>query len=284
MRANIRRRRAPHVPEASDSRRKDRRRTHADGGARRQHRVLRAGGVGGRAAWPAQARNATLDRQRTVLEVAGLYEPDTNVEQAFGQQVEVRVVDLATGDLCGRRSPAPTIRSRVATRSRSASGRFPRSWTARKIGRRPRYMTVYLVREAATLQRVVLPIYGHGLWGMIYGYLALEGDAEYRRRRQVLSAQRDPGTRRAHRRSAMAGAVARQAGSTTSTAPRRCASSKARCRAAGAARAALAAAHRDRRHQRRDADRPRRDRHPAILARTERFPALNLQRVWKGRG
>lgn len=36
--------------------------------------------------------------------------------------------------------------------------------------------TVYLVMDGDTIERVVLPIEGTGLWGMMYGFLAVEGD------------------------------------------------------------------------------------------------------------
>lgn len=36
--------------------------------------------------------------------------------------------------------------------------------------------TVYLVMDGDEIERVVLPIEGSGLWGMMYGFLAVEGD------------------------------------------------------------------------------------------------------------
>jgi Na+-transporting NADH:ubiquinone oxidoreductase subunit C len=36
--------------------------------------------------------------------------------------------------------------------------------------------TVYLVMDGDKIERVVLPIEGTGLWGMMYGFLAVEGD------------------------------------------------------------------------------------------------------------
>ncbi|MEO0974037.1 MAG: NADH:ubiquinone reductase (Na(+)-transporting) subunit C, partial [Pseudomonadota bacterium] len=43
------------------------------------------------------------------------------------------------------------------------------------IGRQSRYVTVYLLREAdGTLDKVILPIHGYGLWSTLYGFIALE--------------------------------------------------------------------------------------------------------------
>jgi Na+-transporting NADH:ubiquinone oxidoreductase subunit C len=46
-----------------------------------------------------------------------------------------------------------------------------------KIRRRVRYATVYIIEDPqGEYETVVLPVSGYGLWGIIYGYLAIEGD------------------------------------------------------------------------------------------------------------
>jgi Na+-transporting NADH:ubiquinone oxidoreductase subunit C len=35
---------------------------------------------------------------------------------------------------------------------------------------------VYLVRDGDELRRIILPVYGQGMWSTIYGFLALESD------------------------------------------------------------------------------------------------------------
>jgi len=45
------------------------------------------------------------------------------------------------------------------------------------IGRRENHSLVYLKRDAAgQVEKVVMPVRGYGLWGTLFGYLALEGD------------------------------------------------------------------------------------------------------------
>ena len=45
---------------------------------------------------------------------------------------------------------------------------------------RPKVMKVFFVRKPGNdmIQQVVLPIYGKGLWGSLYGYLALKSDLQ----------------------------------------------------------------------------------------------------------
>jgi Na+-transporting NADH:ubiquinone oxidoreductase subunit C len=43
------------------------------------------------------------------------------------------------------------------------------------IGRQSKYVTVYLLRnDDGSLDKVILPIHGYGLWSTLYGFIALE--------------------------------------------------------------------------------------------------------------
>ena len=47
------------------------------------------------------------------------------------------------------------------------------------LGRRENVSLVYLLaNEAGQTEKVVIPVRGYGLWGTLYGYLALSGDAK----------------------------------------------------------------------------------------------------------
>ena len=45
------------------------------------------------------------------------------------------------------------------------------------IGRRSNYLTVYLLKNNdGTIDKLILPIHGYGLWSTLYGFVALEED------------------------------------------------------------------------------------------------------------
>jgi len=46
-----------------------------------------------------------------------------------------------------------------------------------QIGGRSKYANVYLVKQGDAVQKIILPIKGYGLWSTLYGFIALEGDA-----------------------------------------------------------------------------------------------------------
>lgn len=114
---------------------------------------------------PLQEANRALDRQRNILLAAGLYTPERNVADLFGQ-VETRWVDLSRG-----RFVDPPDRD-----AREEQISIPRARDFAGIKTRPRYIEVYVVREDGTLHSIILPIWGLGLYSTLHGYIALAGD------------------------------------------------------------------------------------------------------------
>jgi Na+-transporting NADH:ubiquinone oxidoreductase subunit C len=125
---------------------------------------------------PVQDRNALLQRQRDILEVAGLYDPGANVESQFGR-IEPHVVDLATGDFV---EGVDAVRFDIARHARDPkeSVAVPPDADIAKIRRRPDQMPVFLVRDEGGLETVILPVHGYGLWSTMYAYVALDGRGE----------------------------------------------------------------------------------------------------------
>lgn len=123
---------------------------------------------------PLQERNEELALKREILKVAGLYRPDEKVAALF-EQVEVRVVDLATGEYAPGIDPE-TFDQREAARDPALGAAIAPEHDVANIKRRARFAPVYLVRTNGRLDLVVLPVHGYGLWSTMYGLLALDGD------------------------------------------------------------------------------------------------------------
>src|SRR5690606_10705567 len=63
--------------------------------------------------------------------------------------------------------------------STNSSMTLPAELDIAKIKRRVRYSTVYTISDNnGGYETLVLPVTGYGLWGIMYGYLAIEGDGE----------------------------------------------------------------------------------------------------------
>ena len=120
-----------------------------------------------------QQENQLRDKQKNILQVAGLYSEGINIEETF-TSVEPRIVDIESGLFTDEFDPkifndlkaASDPLLSVALEDDPAS-----------IGRRSNYATIYLLKNKdGTIDKLILPIYGYGLWSTLYGFVALEED------------------------------------------------------------------------------------------------------------
>jgi Na+-transporting NADH:ubiquinone oxidoreductase subunit C len=128
---------------------------------------------------PRQEMNARIDRLEKVLAVAGFMQPGealtaAQVEARFAEAIVPRAIDLATGTVVDTIDVA-TYDQRKAMKDPALS--VPAPENAARVVSLPRVALVYEVRRGDSLQALVLPIQGYGLWSTMYGYIALERDA-----------------------------------------------------------------------------------------------------------
>jgi len=127
---------------------------------------------------PLQKENAALDKQKRVLEAVGLLEPGESITPeevaARFEPVQPVIIDLATGE---PQSDADTAAFDQQRRARDPPPRTEAPENGAKVRRLPDQALLYEVREeSGELDMVVLPIEGLGLWGTLYGFLALDAD------------------------------------------------------------------------------------------------------------
>ena len=126
-----------------------------------------------------QEANKRLDVQKKVLTVAGLMDADAGlsaeeVDALYTASIQPRAIDLRTGAAAPEIEIA-TFDQRAASKAAETSFEAPEN--ASKILRLPNNAVVYDIVEDGELKGLILPIEGYGLWGFLYGYLALEPDA-----------------------------------------------------------------------------------------------------------
>lgn len=128
---------------------------------------------------PLQVKNAALDMQRNVLDAAGLLEPTTDVVAVFNDRVDTRLVNLNTLEFVEEvDGKNPTDYDPIAAAKKAGFGtKLEKSNDVAGIGSRENVTKVYFINNAQDeLETVVLFIRGYGLWGTMFGLLALEPD------------------------------------------------------------------------------------------------------------
>ncbi|MDD5034041.1 MAG: Na(+)-translocating NADH-quinone reductase subunit C [Methylococcaceae bacterium] len=125
---------------------------------------------------PLQVSNKAADEKRNILEVVGMLEENTNVEEAF-KKFETKLVDLESGDYTEFMN-AESFDQRKASKDPGLSVEIPSDKDIAKIGRKSKLAKVYLVKEEGKVKAVILPVSGYGLWSTMHGFMALEGDGQ----------------------------------------------------------------------------------------------------------
>ena len=126
-----------------------------------------------------QDHNKLIDQQKKVLAVVGLLPEgkttDAEITQLFQERLEPRIVALETGEYVEGLDPL-TFDQRKAAKDPDTSRVAPSN--PARVRRVPDNALIYVLREGEQVTALVLPIEGMGLWSTLYGYVALEGDAQ----------------------------------------------------------------------------------------------------------
>jgi len=135
-----------------------------------------------------QEANEILDQRKNILDATGLALGEYGLQaselspkqiEELSTWLEPRLVDLETGEFTEEIS-IDQYDMLEAAESRKYGVDIVEPEFDPGESRRPRIMKVYFVKRpnTETPQQVVLPVYGKGLWGTLYGYLALQSDLE----------------------------------------------------------------------------------------------------------
>ncbi len=126
---------------------------------------------------PLQVNNKEADMKRNILDVAGLLEEGTDINTAFAEQIEAKVVDLETGDYV-ENIDANEYDQRKAAKDPAQSVAIPKEKDIAHIRIKAKYAKVFLVKEGGTIKSIILPVNGYGLWSTLYGFLSLDADGQ----------------------------------------------------------------------------------------------------------
>ena len=127
-----------------------------------------------------QQANKALDQKKNVLIAAGLFDKEVNknseVEEIYEENVERVLIDLETGEPVDSDTIDPEkYDQRKAAKNPDLNKPIEPSDALGGIKKREKFAFVYRVKnkETGEVDKVVLPVYGKGLWSTLYGFLAV---------------------------------------------------------------------------------------------------------------
>ena len=128
---------------------------------------------------PLQEKNAALDMQRNVLDAAGLLTPETDVIAVFEDRVDTRLINLDTLETVEAVDGKNAIEyDPIASAKKAGLGtKLEKSEDVAGIGALENVAKVYFINGAdGALETVVVYVRGYGLWGTMYGLMAVAPD------------------------------------------------------------------------------------------------------------
>lgn len=126
---------------------------------------------------PLQNYNKALDMKKNILDVAGLLTDDTDIDQAFKDRIEAKIVDLKTGAYVDGMN-VDEYDQRKAAKDPAQSELIPVEKDVANIRFKAKNAKVFLVKNGDQLQSIILPVNGYGLWSTMYGFMALDADGQ----------------------------------------------------------------------------------------------------------
>jgi Na+-transporting NADH:ubiquinone oxidoreductase subunit C len=133
---------------------------------------------------PQQEINKALDRNKNILAAAGMFDAAKNTNKdvkALFEQFTIKLVDVESGkfatdaELKALNIDPISYEQRTAAKDPKLSKKMLDDPAG--ILRQAKYAKVYLLEQDGSTQLIVLPVHGYGLWGTLYGFLVLKGDA-----------------------------------------------------------------------------------------------------------
>ena len=123
---------------------------------------------------PIQKKNKLLDLKKNILIAADMYQDGVDIENEF-KKIDARLVDLATGEYV--EGDVTSFDQRKSAKDPKTNLMIPSEQDFADIKMRSKVAPVYLVKaDDGSLKSLVVPMHGLGLWSIMYGFLAIDGD------------------------------------------------------------------------------------------------------------
>ncbi|NOT85455.1 MAG: Na(+)-translocating NADH-quinone reductase subunit C [Methylococcaceae bacterium] len=126
---------------------------------------------------PLQIQNKAQDMKKNILDVAGLLLPGEDIDKAFSDNIEEKLVNLESGDYVSDMN-VEEYDQRKAAKNPAQNVAIPRDKDIAHIRLKAKVAKVYLVKNGDAIKSIILPVNGYGLWSTLYGFLSLDADGQ----------------------------------------------------------------------------------------------------------
>ena len=128
-----------------------------------------------------QNENIRLDKIKNILIAGDLFGENVDLAKTYDQKIKPIMIDLETGNEVDKEKFDDVLNIEgfdiIKMANHPEYGKsLSREKDLAQVKRIPKYMVIYLVEKNGQLEKIILPVYGRGLWSTMFGFLALEKD------------------------------------------------------------------------------------------------------------
>lgn len=128
-----------------------------------------------------QDKNKKLEKIRNILIAGDLLDKKSKIEETYKKFIQVAIIDLETGMPLPKEKYTDDLNLesfdlKTVASDPDYSKNIPANQDLAGIKRMPKYMAVYYVKGNGNFSKIILPVYGKGLWSTLYGFMAIGKD------------------------------------------------------------------------------------------------------------
>jgi Na+-transporting NADH:ubiquinone oxidoreductase subunit C len=128
-----------------------------------------------------QEENKKLEKIKNILLAGDLLDKGTDIKSTYEKYIDGAIIDLEKGQKLPEDDYTDELNVdgfeiKNIVKHPKYGKSIPANEDLAGIKRMPRYMSVYFVKTDNTIDKIILPVYGKGLWSTMYGFMALGKD------------------------------------------------------------------------------------------------------------
>ncbi len=124
-----------------------------------------------------QKKNQDQEKIKNILLAGGIDFKNRDLQEVYREKIRTDLIELASGRILPESEYKEDLRPETFDiKNTPYTRRIDPDKDIAKIQFVPLYMIIYEVIENDRMDRIILPIYGKGLWSTMYGFIALDRD------------------------------------------------------------------------------------------------------------
>ena len=128
-----------------------------------------------------QEKNREQDQLKNILIAGDVLDNKKDIRELYDEYIQAGIVELRTGKILAKGEYNKVLNPekfeiKIVAKNPEYSRKLDAEEDLAQIGQQPNYMVIYWVKVQGQKTKLILPLFGKGLWSTMYGLIALDQD------------------------------------------------------------------------------------------------------------